>query len=372
MTAEAKKEPRAFASWLSSLPEKLIPVLAVVTALAIGAIVIWATKASVVKAYRGLIEGALFGVTNFTETLVIATPYTLAGLAVALASRCGLFNIGAEGQFYMGALFAVYIGFAVKGLPAVVHLPLAVLAGALGGAVWGAIPGILKAKLGAHEVTNAIMLNYIAVKVVDYVVKNPFRDRTSTIPRTPYILPTATLPRLLTDHRVHAGLLIAIAAVFVVYWLLWKTTLGFELRMTGSNPNAARYAGVNITRNTVIAMALSGALAGIAGTFEILGVSTCRCMQLFFSSGYGFDSIAIALLAKNNPFGIIVSALLFGAMRNGADFMELNSGVSKYIISLIQALLLLFVAAPSIIRGIYRMRAPKQEEEMVEARGWGR
>jgi len=371
VTAEAKKEPRAFASWLSSLPEKLIPVLAVVTALAIGAIVIWATKASVVKAYRGLIEGALVGVTNFTETLVIATPYTLAGLAVALASRCGLFNIGAEGQFYMGALFAVYVGFAVKGLPAVVHLPLAVLAGALGGAVWGAIPGILKAKLGAHEVTNAIMLNYIAVKVVDYVVKNPFRDRTSTIPRTPYILPTATLPRLLTDHRVHAGLLIAIAAVFVVYWLLWKTTVGFEIRTVGANPDAAHYAGISVTRNFVLAMVLSGALAGLAGTGEVLG--TNRTLPAAFISGYGFDSIAIALIAKNHPLGIFPAAFLWAALRNGAGLMQVRAGISIDLINIVQGLVIIFIAADEIIRGLYRIKRSKDQiRDIVFTRGWGR
>ncbi len=371
MTAEAKKEPRAFASWLSSLPEKLIPVLAVVTALAIGAIVIWATKASVVKAYRGLIEGALLGVTNFTETLVIATPYTLAGLAVALASRCGLFNIGAEGQFYMGALFAVYVGFSVKGLPAGVHLPLAVLAGALGGAVWGAIPGILKAKLGVHEVTNAIMLNYIAVKVVDYVVKNPFRDRTSTIPRTPYILPTATLPRLLTDHRVHAGLLIAIAAVFVVYWLLWKTTVGFEIRTVGANPDAAHYAGISVTRNFVLAMVLSGALAGLAGTGEVLG--TNRTLPAAFISGYGFDSIAIALIAKNHPLGIFPAAFLWAALRNGAGLMQVRAGISIDLINIVQGLVIIFIAADEIIRGLYRIKRSKDQiRDIVFTRGWGR
>lgn len=371
MTAEAKKETRTVASWLSTVPEKAIPLLAVITALAIGAIVIWATKASVVKAYRGLIEGALLGVNNFTETLVIATPYTLAGLAVALASRCGLFNIGAEGQFYIGALFAVYVGYSVKGLPMYVHLPLAVLAGALGGALWGAIPGILKAKLGAHEVTNAIMLNYIAVKVVDYLVKNPMRDRASTIPRTPFILPTATLPRLLTDHRVHVGLLIAIVAIFVVYWLLWKTTLGFEIRTVGANPDAAKYAGISVTRNFVLAMVLSGALAGLAGTGEVLG--TNRNLPAAFISGYGFDSIAIALIAKSHPFGILPAAFLWAALRNGAGLMQVRAGISIDLINIVQGLVIIFIAADEIIRRLYRIKRTKgQIRDIVFTRGWGR
>ncbi|MBI4758123.1 MAG: ABC transporter permease, partial [Chloroflexi bacterium] len=276
-------------------------VAAVFTALAIGAVVIWASGASVPKAYQGLFEGALGSPRGIAETLVIATPYTLAGLAVALGFRCGLFNIGAEGQFYLGALFAVWVGYSVKGLPIFVHLPLAILVGALGGALWGAIPGFLKARLGTHEVINTIMMNYIAVLMVDWLVnrKGPMWDSTSTVPRTPYILSTATLPQLVPPYRLHAGLLIAIAAVFVVYWLLWKTTLGFEIRAVGANPSAAKYAGMSVTRNFVLAMTFSGVLAGLAGAGEVLGLN--RTLPAAFVSGYGFDSIAIALLAKSHP-----------------------------------------------------------------------
>ena len=172
--------------------------------------------------------------------------------------------------------------------------------------------------------------------------------------------------------RLHVGLFFALGAAVFVWWFMQRTTRGFELRTVGANPDAARYAGVNITRNIVLVMAMSGALAGIAGTIEVLGVSICRCLPLFFSSGYGFDSIAIALLAKNNPFGIIAGSFLWGAMRNGSDLMELTSGVSKYIVSLIQALVLLFVAAPAIVRWIYRIkRAPQAEAEAPLTRGWG-
>jgi simple sugar transport system permease protein len=163
--------------------------------------------------------------------------------------------------------------------------------------------------------------------------------------------------------RLHIGLIFALLASILVWWLLWKTTLGFELRMVGANPNAARYAGINITRNVVVAMAFSGALAGFAGAIEVLGVSSCHCQQVFYVSGYGFDAIAIALLAKNNPFGILAASFLFGAMRNGSDLMELNSGVSKYIVSLIQALALLFVSAPAIINSIYHRREGKKKIE---------
>ena len=371
MTAEAKKVTKTSASWLSSVQEMAVPVLAVFTALAIGAVVIWATGANVLKAYQGLLEGALGNVRNLSETLVIATPYTLAGLAVALASRCGLFNIGVEGQFNMGATFSVFVGFAVKGLPIYIHLPLALLAGAVGGALWGAIPGFLKAKLGAHEVTNAIMLNYIAVKTMDYLVKNPLRDKAATIPRTPYILPTATLPQLLAPYRVHLGLLIAIVAIFVVYWLLWKTTLGFEIRTVGANPDAAKYAGMSVTRNFILAMVLSGALAGLAGTGEVLG--TNHNLPASFVSGYGFDSIAIALLAKSHPFGILPAALLWAGLRNGAGLMQVRAGISIDLINIVQGLVIIFIAADEIIRRLYRIKKPKQAiREVVFTRGWGR
>jgi len=372
LTAESREMTvQAPAAWIRLVTDLAVPVLAVFTALAIGAVVIWAAKANVVVAYRGLLEGAFGSVRNLTETLVITTPYTLAGLAVALGFRCGLFNIGVEGQFYMGALCSVYVAYAAKGLPVYVHLPLALLTGALGGAMWGAIPGFLKAKLGAHEVINTIMLNYIAVKTVDYLVKNPMLDAAATMPRTPYIQPSAMLPKLLPPYRLHAGLLIAIVAIFVVYWLLWKTTLGFEIRTVGANPDAAKYAGMSVTRNFVLAMVLSGALAGLAGTGEVLGLN--HNLPAMFISGYGFDSIAIALMAKSHPFGILPAAFLWAALRNGAGLMQLRAGISIDLVNIVQALVIVFIAADEIIRWLYRIKRRKEEiRELVFTRGWGR
>jgi len=259
----------------------------------------------------------------------------------------------------------------VKGLPTAIHLPLSLLAGALGGALWGAIPGFLKAKLGAHEVTNSIMLNYIAVKTMDYMVKNPLRDKAASIPRTAFILKTATLPRLLANYRVHAGLLIAIAMILVVYWLLWKTTLGFEIRTVGANPDAAKYAGMSVTRNFILAMFLSGSLAGLAGTGEVLG--TNLNLPATFVSGYGFDSIAIALLAKSHPFGVLPAALLWAALRNGAGLMQVRAGVSIDLINIVQGLVIVFITADEIIRLLFRIKKPKERlREMVFTRGWGR
>jgi len=288
---------------------------------------------------------------------------------VALGFRCGLFNIGAEGQFYIGALLSVVVGFAIHGLPAYIHLPLAMLAGAFGGALWGAIPGFLKAKIGAHEVINTIMMNYIGVKIVEYLVKNQLIDPTSSLDRTPYILPTAELPRLIPGFRLHAGFIVAIIAVFVVFWLLWKTTTGFEIRAVGANPTAAKAAGMSVTKNFVLAMTFSGLLAGLAGAGEVLGLN--HNLPAAFVSGYGFDSIAIALIAKSHPFGVMPAAFVWGALRNGAGLMQIRAGISVDLINIIQALVIMFIAADEIIRWLYRLKPKEEITEVVFTRGWG-
>jgi simple sugar transport system permease protein len=305
----------------------------------------------------------------FFESLVQSTPYIFGGLAVALGFRAGLFNIGVEGQIFIGAATSAWAGYAITGLPAFIHIPLAMGFGALGGALWGFIPGILKAKTGAHEVITTIMMNYIAFRLVDWLLKFPMKDPNEFTPKTPWILETAKLPRFFeTPIRFHLGFFIAILMAVVVYLLLFKTTWGFELRMVGSNPNAARYSGIKIAKTTVIAMVLSGALAGMAGANEVLGVNY-RLLPAF-SSGYGFDSIALALLGKTHPFGVILSSLLFGFLRNGARSMQLTVGVPIDIVSILQALILAFIAAPSIIRTIYKLKEPKHKEDLVSLRSW--
>jgi simple sugar transport system permease protein len=360
--------PTSF-DWSSLLTELLVPVLAIFTALVIGALIILATGASVASAYNGLFFGAVGSPLALANTLVEATPYILAGLAVALGFKCGLFNIGVEGQLAMGAICSAVVGYQVTGLPLLIHLPLALLAGALGGAVWGAIPGLLRAKTGAHEVITTIMLNYIAIRLTDYLIKGPFRDRSSSAPRTPFILPSAELPYLFgADYRLHAGFILALIMVVVIWWLLNKSTPGFEIRTVGANPDAAQYAGMSITRNFVLAMALSGALGGLAGASQVLGLE--HNLKASFSAGYGFDSIAIALLAKSSPIGIIPAAIFWGALRNGAGLMQLQSGISISLINIIQALVIVFVAADQIVRGIYRIRR-RSAGQVVFTRGWG-
>jgi simple sugar transport system permease protein len=434
---------------MSSVRAFRIPVLAVINALILGAITIWITSGSldtVGKAYQGLIDGALLTPRGLSETFVAAIPYVFASLAVALAFQAGLFNIGVEGQFTIGALSAVFVGTLSHDWPALIHLPLTLLGAMAGAGAWAGIAGVLKARFGAHEVINTIMMNYIAFRIGEYLISDKSRMRdpvssavqTSSISRQAELWSLWDVPNRLHEplnallvgialaavgivaarwllsfakhdvrsarlsiiggalagfvvgalfipltagawwpftndkDRLHIGVFIAPAAAVIIWWLIYKTTIGFELRTVGRNSNAAIYAGINRGRNIILAMTLSGALAGLAGATEVMGVSGCRCLPLFFSSGYGFDAIAIALVAATHPLGILPVALLFGALRNGADLMELRSGVSKYVISLVQAFVLLFVAAPIITRAIYRIKAPRGQDEGVPmTRGWG-
>jgi simple sugar transport system permease protein len=304
-----------------------------------------------------------------SESLVATTPYIFAGLAVALGFRCGLFNIGAEGQLFIGALTSVWVGYSMKGLPWVIHLPLALLAGVVGGAIWGAIPGYLKARTGAHEVINTIMLNYVAFRLSDYLLTGPMQ-RSGFNPVSPRIERSAWLPKFFPDPlRFHAGFFLALAVAAVVYVFLWKTTWGFEIRTVGANPHAARYAGISVTRNFVLAMALSGGLAGLAGANEVLGVN--HFMAQAFSSGYGFDSIALALLGKSHPVGVVLASLLWGLLRAGAFRMQSRARIPIDIIGVIQAMVIIFVAAPAVVRWIYRIRAREEAGETIFTRGWG-
>lgn len=369
----------------------LVPALAVLSGLIIGAIAIWASGESILLAYGALFRGSFGSIGElvqgfqtyvstgenatlvraiypFTESLVTATPYIFAGLSVALGFRAGLFNIGAEGQFFIGALCSAFVGYSIKGLPAIIHLPLAILGGALGGAVWGMIPGYLKARFGAHEVVNTIMMNWIAFRLSDWLLNGPMKA-SGFRPVTPNIQHSAELPRFFAEPlRFNWGFVLALLTAYAVYWFLFKTTLGFEIRSVGANPDAARYAGMNIIKNFVFVMALAGGLAGLAGTSQVLGVD--HWVGQGFSAGYGFDAIALALVGKNHPFGVVLAALLFGFLRSGATEMQSMAGIPIDIISIIQGLVIIFVAAPAIIRWIYRIPTIKTEETVL-TRGWG-
>jgi ABC-type uncharacterized transport system permease subunit len=357
-----------------------IPLLAVFTALALGAVVIAATGGNLLLAYQGLWEGSFGRTRSISETLVRATPYIFGGLAVALAFKGGLFNIGVEGQIAVGSLASAYVGYTVQGVPFPIHLLLALLGGFLAGAAWGAIPGALKAFTGAHEVIVTIMLNYVAINMMNFLLGGPMKDPNPAvaIAQTRQILASAHLPPLLSDpqYRVHWGFVIALLAAVGVWWLLQKCTLGFEIRTVGANPFAARYAGIKVGRTTVVVMALSGGLAGLAGTVDVLGLNFYHAAG--FSAGYGFDSIAVALLGRSDPFGVIPSAMLFGALAAGAPRMQFLSQIPIDIIKLVQALVLIFVAAPALIRWMYRLRVPKEADAETDpvpvqiGAGWGK
>jgi ABC-type uncharacterized transport system permease subunit len=326
----------------------------------------------------------------FAESLVISTPYIFAGLAVALGFRGGLFNIGAEGQLFVGGLASVFVGYSIGIREGVffagdlvqipvgnafvaifpyLHLPLALLAGMAAGGLWGAIPGYLKARTGAHEVINTIMMNYIAFRLTDYLLQEGPMTRPDGLPITPEVAPSAYLPALFPrPMRLHAGFFLALAMAALVYWFLWKTTKGFEVRMVGANPNAARYAGVRITRMTVLTLALSGALAGLAGANQVLGLD--HKMVRAFSTGYGFDSIALALLGNSHPLGVVLASLLFGFLRGGAARMQSVAGVPVEIIRIVQAMIIILIAAPEIIRGLFGLKAADGERQLL-TRGWG-
>ncbi|HEY5669589.1 MAG TPA: ABC transporter permease [Anaerolineales bacterium] len=400
--------PHPGSRWRRILQSILVPALAIFTGLVLGALVILFTSPEFFAAFKvslweglktgwkvvSITYGALFvgafgspsaifsallsGETAaireafypFLESLVASTPYIFGGLSVALGFRVGLFNIGGEGQLFLGAIFATYVGYSLTGLPVFLHMPIAFLAGALGGAVWGFIPGILKAKTGAHEVINTIMLNYVAFRLSEWLLNGPMQRPDSFNPVSPFIQESAKLPRFFAPPiRFHMGFFIALLVAWLVYWFLWKTKWGFSLRMVGSNPHAARYAGASVVMGTVMGMTLAGALAGLAGANEVLGLNYYLAMA--FSSGYGFDSIAIALLGNTQPLGVVLSALLFGALRNGATLMQLKGGIPIDIVSIVQAMVLVFVAAPAIIRSVYRLRAPAPGEEAGLATSWG-
>jgi simple sugar transport system permease protein len=360
--------PNFLTGVVASLRSAVIPVLAVLVALLLGAVIIAFSGSNPIQAYAALLDGSFGSARSFGRTVERATPLIFGGLAVSLAFKAGLFNIGAQGQLVFGAALAAFIGFSLTGLPAVVHIPLALLIGAAAGALWGAIPGLLKAYTGAHEVITTIMLNFVAFNFTEFLANGPWKDRSpgNVIARTPAVADSAELPAL---GALPLGVIIAILVALIVWWIIWRTTFGFELRTVGQNPSAAQYAGMSVRSVTVIAMVASGLLAGLGGAVETLGV-TGR-FQPGFNAGLGFTAITIALLARTHPIGVIPAALLIGAMQAGASRMQFDSGVAPEIIDVVQALILFFVAADVIIRKVLRIRAG-DGESVTFSGGWGK
>jgi len=352
----------------------VVPVLSILTSLIIVAIIIVVTADSpadglekVANGYWGIIDGAFLRRSGLINTLVATSPLILTSLAVAIPFHAGLFNIGAEGQYMMGALCGTLVGIYLD-LPPIIHPAVVILAAVAGGMVWGFIPGLLKAWLNSHEVINTIMLNFIAIALVNMLVRNVFKDPNPSTVQTLPIKETAELARI--TGRLHWGFFIAVAMAILAWYFLFKTTWGFALRTTGQNPDAADYAGIRYKRWFVYSFVIAGGLAAMAGIMEVQGLT--RTLPVNFAAGYGFDAIAVSLLAGNNPLAIIPASLIFGALRIGGDFLQIRAGLSVHIVSIFRALILLFVAAPEIVRAIYRVRAkPDEEAEVVPPTRWG-
>ena len=367
MTAvEAQRQAEA-PIWRRLLRLVAVPAVAGVGALIVGAIIIILSSLASgeldlllpLQAYADLFQGAFGSLRGILFSIVSATPLILGGMAVGLGFKAGLFNIGAQGQFLMGALGSAAVGAWVAGAPGLVAIPAAILAGALLGAAWGFIPGALKAWTGAHEVVTTIMLNFIAGAVIGYLITGPLEAAGFSFSRTGP-LGNSELPTFF-GTSIHLGVFIAFALVPVIWWLLWRSTLGFEIRTVGANPDAARYAGMHPALITILTMSLCGLLAGLAGAGQILGIS--HFMNASYGTSIGFDSISVALLGRAHPLGITLAALLFGAMRAGSGLMQIQAGIPVEIIDVIQATILLFLAADIVIRRALRLRAPSAEPD---------
>jgi general nucleoside transport system permease protein len=445
MTDETKHNPGVF-FWVKRLWLSIrVPLVAVILALLVGAVILLVSNVNPLEAYSALFKGAFGNEKYLQRTLEKATPLIFSGLAVAFAFKAGLFNIGAQGQLLMGALTSALLGFLITGIPALIHIPLALLGGALVGALYGAIPGALKTFTGAHEVITTIMLNYIAINITDYLADGPFKDDSpgNIVARTPKIADSAIIPTpqqpltmgllivlitlIITSILFFAvlrkttfkiknknlliavrlllviasgvivglvlktafpgfytgpvsflpyeaiplpiGFLIAITVALVIWFVLMRTSLGFEIRTVGLNPHAAKYAGIKVRVMIILAMVISGFLAGLGGAVETQAV--VYRYQPGFNVGLGFDGITIALLGRNSPLGIIPAALLVGAMKGGSNVMQFEAGVPTEIVDVIQALMLFFVAADMIVRWVIRAKPKPDEEQLKLTTGWG-
>ncbi|MGH9246143.1 MAG: ABC transporter permease subunit [Acidimicrobiales bacterium] len=372
----------------------LIPGLAIFAALVIGGLVIVFSTPSTLRAwgfffsapletldrswdlvaesYTALLRSSLGSQSGFARTLREMTTLLLAGLSVSLAFRAGLFNIGGAGQITAGALTAVTVGFSFEGLPTVVHLPLALVAGFVGGWLWGAIAGVLKARTGAHEVITTIMLNFVASFLLLYLLKTDFFQPAGRAdPISKQVEESARIPFFSHTFPAHWGLALALLAAAGVWWLLRHTTIGFRMRAVGANPHAARYAGMNVGATYALSMGLAGGLAGLGGASYVLGVPSWSLSSPFGVASVGFDAIALALLGRANPAGVVASSFLFAVLKTGSTGMQVATETPVDIIVVIQALIIVFVAAPALVRTIFRVRAERVGEGQAFTTNWG-
>ena len=345
-------------------------VWAILAALAAGSILIIAAGSNPFEAYKTLFQGAFFDYWGFAATLVKMSPLLLAGLAVVLPLRAGLFNIGAEGQIYIGALFATIAALYLPALPGPLHILICTLAGAIGGALWALIPALLKAYQGINEIIVTLLLNFVALHFVSFMVSGPMIEPGAPYPYSPEIPDSLFLPHLLPRTDAHFGVLVGIVIAIAMYVVFKRGVSGFTLATVGRNPDAARYAGISVKRHIIVSFMIAGACAGLAGTFEVLG----HRYRLFhaFSQGYGYDGIVVAFLAGLNPFLAIFSSMFIGGLRSGANMMQRAMGIETTVVEAIQGLVILFVAVSLAFR--YRVSSigsaiarRKELEQALEA-----
>jgi simple sugar transport system permease protein len=347
--------------------ESLLPIVGVIFALMIGAIMLLALNADPLSAYAALIEGAFGSTYSFMQSLVKATPLLLVGLGVCIAFRGGVINIGGEGQIIVGGLAATALALSLNTLPGILSLIIALLGGIVAGAIWGGVPGILKAQLGVNEILSTIMMNAIAQQLSNFLLRGPMIDPKEIVaktflPQSAQVPDYAWLPRLLPPTLLHFGTVLAIIMAILVYILLWRTVIGYRIRAVGLNPSAAKYAGINVPRYQALALILGGAFAGLAGSVEVMGV-THRMMD-GVSGGYGFTGIVAALFGKLHPLGTIPASVLFGALLVGADKMQRAVQVPSSLIEAMLGLVVLFVVSSEIwVRYRARQRQIKQIEK---------
>lgn len=320
----------------------LSPLFAITAALAVGAVLMLLAGASPIAAYGALFRQALTTYFGFADTLTKMTPLLLSSLGVLVALRAGQFNLGAEGQIYMGGLGSLLVGLAFSGLPMVIHLPLALLGGFVFGAAWGAIAGYLKVTRGLNEVLTTLLLNYVAQFFISYLVNGPLKAANAPSPFSELVAKSAYLPTILAKTQAHAGIFLGLVLAIILTVAFAVTAWGYRVDAVGQNPVAAAYAGIKVKRTVLSVMALSGGLAGLAGSSEVLGLK--RRLFEDFSPGYGFDALAIALLSRGNPAVVIFTSFFFGVLRSGANVMQRSASVPVSIVYAIQGLTVLFVA----------------------------
>ena len=337
--------------YFAKLIDALVPVLAMLAALLVGVVLLLLLGSDPIEAYSALIRGALGNVSGITQTLTKATPLLLVGLGICIAFRGGVINIGGEGQIVVGALAATAFAVGFGKLPGLILLPLTLLSGAAAGLVWGGIPGLLKARLGVNEILTTVMMNQIALRLMNFLLRGPLLDPEhaaagTSIPQSATLPESVWLPRLVPRTLFHSGVFLAVLLALAVYFLLWRTTIGYRIRAVGLNPNASRYAGIPVPKYVTLSLALSGMLCGLAGTVEVLGVH--HRMLEGLSGGYGFSGIVAALFGKLHPLGAIPASALFGALLVGADKMQRAVQVPSALAIALQGLVVLFVVSSDL------------------------